>query len=116
MGINIFRRISLKKKLLFWFDVTLTIFVELCLSYIIYSLLVRQGYMYTFRVPISTEYLSFTFILLFMAAIFTACTIGIFKEKDNGEVQSLPVYFLSYVKHPIPLGSIILFLFTFFFM
>lgn len=105
----------MKNKILFWFDVLLTISVELVVTYMFFQMAIERGFIYTFRIPVSTEYMTFPVVLLFSSVVFTACTIGVFR-KDNGEVQTLMQYFLSIVQHPIPLGSVLLFLTSFFFL
>jgi hypothetical protein len=102
----------MKKVTLFWFDVLLTIAVELTVTYAFFYYTVERGFIYTFRIPVSTEYMTFPFTLLFSSIVFTAFSIGVFR-KDDGEVQSVWQFFLSYVQHPIPLGSVILFLTSF---
>ncbi|WHY85639.1 hypothetical protein QNH39_24010 [Neobacillus novalis] len=97
----------------FLLRVFLTITVEALIAYIIYWFLIQRGFVYTFRVAVSTDYMSYKIILLFCSALFSAVTVGVFKEKDNGEVQTIPRFFLSYFKHPISLGSALVFLFTF---
>ncbi|WP_059173821.1 hypothetical protein [Bacillus sp. FJAT-27445] len=103
------------KKIEFWLWALLTIGVELLLSYTAFKLLLDRGYVYTFRIPISTQFMSFDYILLFSSAVFLAVTLGVFR-KESHEAESLIQYFSSFLKHPIPVGSLLLFFGTFLFL
>jgi hypothetical protein len=100
----------------FWLYVFITAVLEIAVSYAIYMMLFQRGYIYTFRIPVGTDYLSFSYILLFISSVCSAISLGTLKEKDNGEVLPLFRHFLSYIKHPVTLGSVLLFLFSFLFL
>ncbi|RDU38287.1 hypothetical protein DRW41_01580 [Neobacillus piezotolerans] len=103
------------KKIEFWLWAVLTLGVEVLFAYTVYIMLQERGYVYTFRIPISTHFMSFQYILLFSSAVFLAVTLGVFR-KESYETESLFQYFTSFLKHPIPVGSLCLFLGTFLFL
>ncbi|WP_286230891.1 hypothetical protein [Neobacillus mesonae] len=98
----------------FWFGAFITMGAEALIAYVLYRFLIQKGYVYTFRVAVNTQYLSYNLTLLFCTAVFTMVFWGVFRERDNEEVQTTVQYLLSHVKHPITAGSLLLFLFTFF--
>lgn len=108
--------ISRKRLIYFSYMIFLTVAIEALIAYIFYELLLRRGYVYTFRVPVSTNFVFYKYILLMSAAVFSAVTIGVFRRRNHGEVETTLQYFLSYLRHPIPLGSLLLFLGTFLFL
>ncbi|WP_156324530.1 hypothetical protein [Bacillus sp. FJAT-27245] len=105
----------MRKKIEFWLWALLTLGVEALFSYTVFAMLKERGFVYTFRLPISTQYMSFQYILLFCSAVFLAVTLGGFRKESN-ETESLFQYFASFFKHPIPVGSLCLFLGTFLFL
>jgi hypothetical protein len=105
----------MKNRVLFWVYVGITMFVEYWLSYWVYEKHVERGFVFSFRMFVPTDFLTFPLTLLFMSAVFTASTIGVFR-KSSDEVETLSQYFLSFVRHPLPLGSLLVFLLSFFVM
>ncbi|CEG26500.1 hypothetical protein [Bacillus sp. B-jedd] len=103
------------RKIEFWLWALLTAALELLFAYSIYKLLLERGYVYTFRIPVHTGFMSFPFILLFCSTVFLAVTLGVFR-KESGESETLGQYFASYFRHPIPVGSLCLFAGTFLFL
>jgi len=104
------------RKIEFWLWALLTAAIELLFAYSIYKLLLERGFVYTFRIPVHTGFMSFPLILLFCSAVFLAVTFGVFRKGDSNESESLGQYFASYFKHPIPVGSLCLFAGTFLFL
>lgn len=105
-----------KRTILFWGYACLTIAVEALIAYWVYQVLLQRGYVYTFRVPVSTDFMSYNLVLLFCASLFSLLTLGIFRKRTYGEVETTLSYLLSYFKHPIPLGSVLLLLYSFLFL
>jgi hypothetical protein len=105
----------MKNRVLFWVYVGITMFVEYWLSYWVYVKHVERGFVFSFRMFVPTDFLTFPLTLLFMSAVFTACTIGVFRNSSD-DVETLSQYFLSFVRHPLPLGSLLVFLLSFFVM
>ncbi|WP_409275211.1 hypothetical protein V1499_07845 [Neobacillus sp. SCS-31] len=103
------------KKIEFWLWAVLTLGVEILLAYTVFIMFKERGFVYTFRIPVSTHFMSFQYILLFCSAVFLAVTLGVFR-KESYEAESLFQYFASFLKHPIPVGSLCLFLGTFLFL
>ncbi|RHW35720.1 hypothetical protein D1B31_18945 [Neobacillus notoginsengisoli] len=102
-------------KLEFWLWALLTAALELLFAYSIFKLLLERGYLYTFRIPVHTGFMSFPLVLLFCSAVFLAITLGVFRKESN-EAETLIQYFASFLKHPIPVGSLCLFTGTFLFL
>ncbi|WP_345240732.1 hypothetical protein [Pontibacillus salipaludis] len=98
----------------FWIYVFLTIAIEISVAYVIHQAMVDRGLMYTVRKVVRTDYLQFPIVLLFVSLVCSAFSLGTLRERETGEVQSLPAYFLSFIKHPITFGSVSLFMLSFF--
>ncbi|QOR67284.1 hypothetical protein IM538_03860 [Cytobacillus suaedae] len=102
------------KSVKFWGILALTISLELVVAYFAYVILKEQGYAYAFRFAVSTEFISYDYLVLFVSMLVFAFTVGALRDREKkGEIQSLPKYLSSYFKHPIPLGSLLLCLITF---
>lgn len=104
------------RTILFWGSACLTIAVEALIAYGVYWYLLQRGYVYTFRVAVSTDYMSYNIVLLFCASVFCLLTLGIFRKRTHGKVETTLSYLLSFIKHPISVGSVLLFLFSFLFL
>jgi hypothetical protein len=98
----------------FWSILALTVVLELVVAYFAYVILKEQGYAYAFRFAVSTEYLSYDYLVVFVSMVVFAFTVGALREKEKkGVIQTIPKYLSSYFKHPIPLGSLLLFILFF---
>ena len=105
----------MNRKVEFWLWVLLTVGIELLIAYTGFKLIMDRGYVYTFRIPVHTGYTSFPMILLFCSAVFLALSLGVFR-RESDEVETTFKYFTSFLRHPIPVGSLCLFIGTFLFL
>jgi hypothetical protein len=103
----------MKNKVLFWVYVGIIMFAEYWFSYWVYEKHIERGFVVSFRMAVPTDFLTFPITLLFISSVITVGTIGVFRNQSD-EVETLPQYFLSFVRHPLPLGSILVFILAFF--